>query len=219
MSAFRGLKASAPSDRTRADLRILRAVRHASFADRPADLALHRPAVEGGVAGVGFGFAGVVGPLGFGVEDDHIGEAAHGERAAAFQVQQRRRLGAQQAQYAADGHLPLLVQPAQREAQRRLQAGNAVGGVLELDLLLMHGVGRVVGGERVHSLQADASRTSGCQRRLPSGSMQIQFDRSPRRFQVLRLCRFHRTSTTNAQIRGRHRIVHSALRPFSDSKQ
>ena len=32
-------------------------------------------------------FAGVVGPLGLGVEDDHIGIAAHGERAAAFQIQ------------------------------------------------------------------------------------------------------------------------------------
>jgi hypothetical protein len=49
-----------------------------AFADGPVDFALHRPAVEGCVAGFGPGFAGVVSPRGFGVEDHNVGKAANG---------------------------------------------------------------------------------------------------------------------------------------------
>src|ERR1035438_8158509 len=66
-------------------------VRDAPFADGPADLALHGPAVERRVAGLGSGFAGAVAPLGLGVEDDHVGIAANDESAAALQAQQRCR--------------------------------------------------------------------------------------------------------------------------------
>ena len=42
------------------------------------------------------------------------------------------------------------MQPAQAEPQCRLQASDAVGSVVELHFLLMHGVGRVVGSDHVH---------------------------------------------------------------------
>ncbi len=43
-----------------------------------------------------------------------------------------------------------------REAQRGLQADDAVGRVLELHFLLVHRVRRVVGGDRVHHAVEDA---------------------------------------------------------------
>jgi hypothetical protein len=57
-----------------------------AFADRPAHFALHRPAVERRVLGLRLDSRRAIGPLGLGVEDDHVGKAAHGQRAAAFQA-------------------------------------------------------------------------------------------------------------------------------------
>ncbi len=45
--------------------------------------------------------------------------------------------------------LEVLVQHGDGDGQRRLQAGDAEGGALELDLLLVKGVGRMVGGDGV----------------------------------------------------------------------
>ena len=46
-------------------------------------------------------------------------------------------------------HAVLAVQDAQREAERGLEAGDAVGSALKLNLFLMRGVRRVVGGDAV----------------------------------------------------------------------
>ncbi len=99
---------------------------------------------------------GAIGPLRFGIEDDHVGKAADGQRAAAFEAEQRGGLRAQQAQNAAEGQLPLLVQPAQAEAERGFKAGDAVGRVLELDFLFVRGMRRVVGGDGVDNAVEDA---------------------------------------------------------------
>ncbi len=54
-----------------------------------------------------------------------------------------------QGQDARERHLVLLVEDAEGEAERGLEAGDAVGGALELDLFLVRGVGGVVGGDAV----------------------------------------------------------------------
>ena len=42
------------------------------------------------------------------------------------------------------------MQPAQAQPERGLEAGDAVGRALELHFLLVHGVGRMVGGDGIH---------------------------------------------------------------------
>ena len=95
------------------------------------------------------------GPFGFRIENNDIGEAANGECAAAFQTEQSGGLGTQQTQHAAKGHLPLFMQPAQAQAERRFKTRNAVGRVLELDFLFVNGVGRMVGGNGVDDAVED----------------------------------------------------------------
>src|ERR1700727_2775634 len=122
----------------------------AAFADGPADFALHGPAVEGCVFGLRFRVGGSVDPFGFGIEDDYVCIAANGESTAAFEAQEGCGLRAEQADDAAEGHLPLFVKPAERETERRLETGDAVGSVLELHFLFVRGVGRVIGGDGVN---------------------------------------------------------------------
>ncbi len=63
------------------------------------------------------------------------------------------------------------MQPAHAKAQRRLQAGNPIRRIFKLDFLLMHGVGRVIGGDGVHDaiqngLDHGVSIKRGPQRRV-----------------------------------------------------
>ncbi len=104
-------------------------------------------------------FSGAIRPLSFGIEDYDVGKAADGEGAAAFEAEQRGGLRAEQAEDAAEGQLPLLVQPAQAEAEGCFKAGDAVGRVLELDFFLVRGVRRVVGGDGVDDAVEDALRS------------------------------------------------------------
>ena len=146
----------------------------AAFADGPAHLAFHREAVEGGVLGLGFRFGGAISPLGLGIEDNRVGKAADGERAAAFQSQQGGRLRAEQAQHAAEGHAPLSVQPAQAKAERSFEADDAVGRVFEFNFLFVHGMRRVIGGNGIdHAIENGFDHGvavgGGAQRRIHFG--------------------------------------------------
>ncbi len=56
----------------------------AALGNCPANLSLHRPAVEGSIPRLRFALAGTVGPLGLRIENHRVGKAAHGERPAAL---------------------------------------------------------------------------------------------------------------------------------------
>ena len=71
------------------------------------------------------------------------------------------------------------MQPAQREAQRGLKAGDSVGSVLELDFLFVSRMGCVVGGNCVDDAVENAfdhgvAVSGGTQRRIHFGVCRVE---------------------------------------------
>ena len=92
----------------------------------------------------------------FGIEDGDVGVRALRQSASAFQAEDLRGIRRQQLDNPRQRQLEVLMQNGDGDRQRGFQAGDAEGGALELDLLLVEGVRRVVGGDGVDGAVDDA---------------------------------------------------------------
>ena len=90
--------------------------------------------------------------------------AARGEGAAVGEADETGGMGAHQVENLAEGQAVGAVEDAEGEAKGGFEAGDAIGRALELDLLLMRGMGSVVGGDAVDGA-VPGSSCSGCRRR------------------------------------------------------
>ena len=93
------------------------AVDYTAFADGHAHTAQHCPAVKGSVARLGSGRGHLKNPFRLGVEDDHVGEGTRNQASTSTQVQEARRLGAEQGDQAAERDLMFAMEQLERQAQ------------------------------------------------------------------------------------------------------
>src|SRR5271157_1143658 len=114
------------------------------------------PTVEGSVLRLGARLRGIEGPLLPGIEDGDVGARTFCKRASASKPKDLGGIRGQQLDNPPQRQLEMLIQNRDGDGQRGLKAGDAEGSTLELDLLLVEGVGRVVGGNRVYGAVDDA---------------------------------------------------------------
>src|SRR5271157_3061513 len=118
------------------------------------------PTVEGSVLRLGARLRGIEGPLLPGIEDGDVGVRTFCKRASASKPKDLGGIRGQQLDNPPQRQLEMLIQNSDGDGQRGLKAGDAEGGTLELDLLLVEGVRRVVGGYRVDGPVDDALHQS-----------------------------------------------------------
>ena len=75
------------------------------------------------------------------------------------QAEDARGTRRQQLDDAPQRQLEVMMQHGDGDGQRGFESDDAHGGALELDLLLVKGVGRVVGGDGVDGAVGDAARS------------------------------------------------------------
>ena len=120
--------------------------------DRPA---AERPAGEGRVAALRLEARGIDGALALEVEHRHVRGRADRERAPR-QAEHARGMGREKRDQARQRDDAGAHEAVEAQRDRRLQAHDAEGGLVELDLLVVHRVRRVVGRDAVDRAVAQA---------------------------------------------------------------
>src|SRR5260221_11868231 len=128
---------------------------HTSADDGEGGRALQRPSPERGVARLAVEARGVDLVSPGEIQDGDVRGRAGGEGAAG-QSQDGGRPRRKQLDQPAEADQSRGDEAVQAEGHRRLQPYDAESGRVVLDLLVVHGVGRVIGGDAVHGALANA---------------------------------------------------------------